>query len=211
MTHAKESKEQNKVSNEYIISRILELERLFPPLTITPLETSGTPAPTRQTETTVFRRRFISVEETSVTEPSEDRLWRLESLLTYVARYVVEQTRNLNSRITNIESALEDIGSLRGTIKRRINREEALTLLKERLKTIPLPNLEVQLLKTDPAELRVRVIIDDTEKYFELLEEVANVVGELHRKYDLETEIMLFQRSELLGIEGDVEETISMK
>jgi len=194
-------------------SHLMELQRFLPSLTI-PLEeeTSGTPTSTltSQTGTTLYSRRFVLLEETGVTRPSDDRISRLESQILAVSRILTREIQNLNRRIVDMEDALGDITGLRTDIKRRANREEALTLLVERLKSIALPNPEVRVLKTGPRELRARVVIDDTEKYFDYLKAVADVVGELYRKYDLEMEVMLFQRSELLGFEEDIEKTIKL-
>lgn len=206
-------KRWKKSRDEYMESRLMELQRFFPSLTIPPEEeTSGTPTPTltSQTGTTLFSRRFVLLEETGVTRPSEDRISRLESQILAVARFLTREIRSLNRRIVDMEGALGDIAGLRTVIKRRANREEALTLLVERLKSITLPNPEVHVLKTGPRELRARVVIDDTDKYLDYLEAIADVVGELHRKYDLEMEVMLFQRSELLGLEEDIEKTIAL-
>lgn len=204
-------KKLGKARNEYIRSRLMELERLFPSGTIHPSETEGVSTKTGQIGTAVFTRRVtVFVEETSDTGPSEDRLSALDSFVTDFARYMIQQTRDFNHRISDVERMLEDITDLGSAMQKRTNREEALTLLKERLRSIPLPNPELQLLKTDPTEFRLRVIIDDTDKYFECLKAMASVVGELHRKYDFEIDVTLFQRSELSSIKENVEETITV-
>jgi len=182
-----------------------ELEKIFSSLTIPPEETASAVVPSLRTGTT-FRRR-VRIEETEVTRPSE-RLENIETNLFRLTQYTATQMQNFHDRIAELETALEGMGAISKAVTRRTDKEEAISLLKERLRVIELPNPEIHIVKTSPTELRVKVIIDDTERYVDYVDAIADIVGELHRKYDLEIDVILFQRSELLEIEETAEKIV---
>lgn len=68
--------------------------------------------------------------------------------------------------------------------------------LKNSLISSPLPNPEIYFKELDSQKL-INVLIDDTEEYLNYLDIFSNIVINIYSKYNLNLEILLFERGEL--------------
>lgn len=60
----------------------------------------------------------------------------------------------------------------------------------------PLPNAEMYFKELDSQRL-INVVIDDTEEYLKYLDLFSQIVIDIYSKYNLDLEILLFERSEI--------------
>jgi len=83
-------------------------------------------------------------------------------------------------------------------LEQEINIRHIFTELNENISKDKFPNPNIYLKKIDSQKI-IYVVIDDSENYLDYLFEFSNIINNIYRKYDLDLEILLFERGEIIN------------
>lgn len=83
-------------------------------------------------------------------------------------------------------------------LEQEINIPNIFTELNENISKEKFPNPNIYFKKIDSQKI-IYVVIDDSENYLDYLFEFSNIINDIYRKYDLDLEILLFERGEIIN------------
>ena len=125
-----------------------------------------------------------------------------QQLFSQVADLVrIEFDRREDFLLENIKKSInEEIQKLvlGKNLEQEINIPNIFTELNENISKEKFPNPKMYFKKIDSQKI-IYVVIDDSENYLDYLFEFSNIINNIYRKYDLDLEILLFERGEIIN------------
>jgi hypothetical protein len=114
-------------------------------------------------------------------------------------QHLEAELHDLHGEVKILRQDVESVKSLISGILsepiRRTDRTGATNLLLEELGKHPPKESKVTLYKSGPSELQVSVVVPD-DNYFEVLDSVLYLTAQIHKRYDLRTDITVYRKSE---------------
>lgn len=113
---------------------------------------------------------------------------------------VMEGVKNeFNNQLIPIYNAIENLASEIKILKSPIEQEDlfyAITYLKNCVVQSSLPNPEIYIKEID-SQIIINIVIDDSKNYLDHLDIYSDIVNDIYIKYDLDLEILLFEKNEI--------------
>lgn len=153
----------------------------------------------KQNLESLFDHTYVSSEFDESNEPVNSVLL-IEKYFNQHYNEVLEGVKNeFNNQLVPIYNIIDNLVDEIKTLKSPIEQEDlfhSITYLKNCVVQSSLPNPEIYLKEID-SQIIINIVIDDSENYLDYLDIYSDIVNDIYLKYDLDLEILLFEKNEI--------------